>query len=101
MTRQVDKVVVYITRGDRLLVFTQPEFPEAGLQVPARTIEPGETPEEAARREAREETGLKRLGVWTLLGERERDMVDFGRDEVQRRYFFHARCDDPNAPDRW
>lgn len=101
MTRRVDKVVVYITRGGRLLVFTQPDYPEAGTQVPAGTIEPGETPEEAARREACEETGLERLSGWRFLGERERDMADYGRDEVQRRFFFHARCDDPNVAERW
>ena len=93
MTRRVDKVVVYITRGDLLLVFTHPDFPEAGLQVPAGTVEVGEAPADAARREAHEETGLERLSGWTFLGERERDMRDFGRDEVQRRFFFHARCD--------
>ncbi len=101
MTRRVDKVVVYITRGDLLLVFTHPDFPEAGLQVPAGTVEVGEAPADAARREAHEETGLERLSGWTFLGERERDMRDFGRDEVQRRFFFHARCDGPDARERW
>jgi len=101
MARRVDKVVVYITRGDWLLVFTHPRFPEAGIQVPAGTIEPGETPAEATQREAFEETGLERLSEWTFLGERERAMSDFGRDEIQRRFFFHARCDDPDAPERW
>jgi 8-oxo-dGTP pyrophosphatase MutT (NUDIX family) len=101
MTRRVDKVVVYITRGARLLVFTQPAYPQAGIQVPAGTIEPYETPEAAARREAHEETGLERLSGWRSLGERERDMADYGRDEVQRRFFFHARCDDPRVAERW
>jgi len=101
MTRLVDKVVIYITRGDLLLVFTHPDFPEAGLQVPAGTVEAGEAPADAARREAHEETGLERLSVWAFLGERECDMREFGRDEVQRRFFFHARCDDSEAPERW
>ena len=101
MTRRVDKVVIYLTRGDWLLVFTHPDFPEAGLQVPAGTVESGEAPADAARRETYEETGLARLSGWTYLGERERDMRDDGRDEVQRRFFFHARCDYPDAPERW
>ena len=104
MTRRVDKVVIYITRGERLLVFTQPAYPEAGTQVPAGTVEAGEAVETAARREAREETGLERLTDWRYLGMRERDMASYGREEVQRRFFFHARCepgDAPDAPDRW
>jgi 8-oxo-dGTP pyrophosphatase MutT (NUDIX family) len=100
----IEKVIIYITRGERLLVFTHPDFPEAGLQVPAGTIEPGETPADAARREASEETGLDNFAAWTYLGMRERDMRDFGRDERHRRYFFHARCESANAPnvhERW
>ena len=31
-TRQV--ALAYVTRGSRLLVFRQPDFPEAGVQVP-------------------------------------------------------------------
>ena len=38
------KALVYITWGDKLLVFSHPDFPEAGIQVPAGTIEPGEEP---------------------------------------------------------
>lgn len=101
MTRQVDKVVIYITRGDQLLVFTQPAYPEAGIQVPAGTVEPGEAYGAAARREATEETGLTELVGWRYLGMRERDMVVYGRDEVQRRYFFHARCDSHDTQESW
>ena len=53
-----DKARVYAVRSGRLLVFTQPDFPEAGTQVPGGTIELGETAEAAARREFTEETGL-------------------------------------------
>ncbi len=64
------KVTAFITRstprGDELLLF---EHPYAGIQIPAGTMEPGETPEQAALREAREETGLTGLTVSRLLGE--------------------------------
>ncbi len=90
------KAFAYITHRGRLLVFRHPLAPEAGIQVPAGTIEPGESPAEAVLREAAEETGLSGLTVACFLGERRRDMRDFGRDEVHHRYFFHLVC--PGEP---
>ena len=54
------KVVCYIVRDGRLLVFKHLDEPwdESGLQVPAGSIKADETPEDAAIREASEETGL-------------------------------------------
>jgi 8-oxo-dGTP pyrophosphatase MutT (NUDIX family) len=86
------KVVTYITWGTTLLVFSHPDFPEAGIQVPAGTIEPGEKPEVAALREAFEETGLTGLTLVAPLGEQVRDVTPFGKDELHHRYFFHLRC---------
>jgi ADP-ribose pyrophosphatase YjhB (NUDIX family) len=40
------------------LVFAHRDFPEAGIQVPAGTVAPGEAPEAAAWRELLEESGL-------------------------------------------
>lgn len=39
------KAFAYITHQQRLLVFEHPDSPEAGIQVPAGSIEPGETPQ--------------------------------------------------------
>ena len=36
-----DRVVAYVTRGDRLLVFRHTMYPEAGVQVPAGHSEAG------------------------------------------------------------
>lgn len=83
------KVFAYITHRDRLLVFRHPFSPEAGIQVPAGTLEAGETPEEGVVREAREETGLTGLVLNCFLGEQKRDMADFGREEIHHRYFYH------------
>jgi 8-oxo-dGTP pyrophosphatase MutT (NUDIX family) len=37
------KVFAYITHQNRLLVFSHPDFSAAGIQVPAGTVESGET----------------------------------------------------------
>lgn len=52
------KVVAYITRGRELLVFEHEGMPEAGVQVPAGTVEPDEPLEAALWREVAEESGL-------------------------------------------
>ncbi len=94
------KVLAYITRGSRLLVFTHPTAPEAGIQVPGGTVEADEMIEDAALREAIEETGLAGLRLNTFLGELSRDMSDFGKDEIHHRYYFHIWCDE-EAPEYW
>lgn len=94
------KAFAYITHGSRLLVFSHPYAPEAGIQVPAGTVQDGERPEDAVLREAWEETGLADLALVRPLGEQMRDMSDFGKDELHHRSFYHLRCtSDP--PDRW
>jgi 8-oxo-dGTP diphosphatase len=95
-----DKVFAYITNRKRLLVFIHPFAPEAGIQVPAGTIKSNERPEAAVLREAFEETGLPDLVLVSFLGEHERDMSDFGRDEIHHRYFYHLRCEG-NPPATW
>jgi 8-oxo-dGTP pyrophosphatase MutT (NUDIX family) len=98
-----DKVFAYITHGDRLLVFTHPHAPEAGVQVPAGTVEPGEAWEGAVLREAWEETGLPGLTLAHYLGQQVRDMRDFGRDEIHHRAFYHLICggDPPATWEHW
>jgi ADP-ribose pyrophosphatase YjhB (NUDIX family) len=65
-----EKVFAYITHGPRLLVFRHTKFPRAGIQVPGGTLHPRENPIEGILREATEESGLKKLEVVRLLGER-------------------------------
>lgn len=100
MTVTKRKAFAYITHNNRLLIFSHPHSPGAGIQVPAGTMHPGESPEAAALREAIEETGLTNLTLVGLIGEQQRDMSDFGMDEIHHRYFYHLRCDgDP--PETW
>lgn len=94
------KVLAYITHANRLLVFRHVDFPEAGIQVPGGTVEPGEDWEAAALREATEETGLSDLRLIGLLGERKFDLAPYGRDEVNLRRFYHLRCEG-QPPEVW
>jgi 8-oxo-dGTP pyrophosphatase MutT (NUDIX family) len=92
------KVLAYITRrregGRQLLVFTHRDYPEAGVQVPAGTVERGEEVEHALFREVREETGLVGLKLTRKLAEH-REMP-----WKQIRHVFHLAAPS-NAPDRW
>lgn len=69
MGSTLEKVTVFITWGEpgdeALLLF---RHPYAGIQIPAGTVEVGETPAAAALREAREESGLRDLVVERYLG---------------------------------
>jgi ADP-ribose pyrophosphatase YjhB (NUDIX family) len=97
------KAFAYITSGRRILLLAHPDHPEAGIQVPAGTMRPGESAERAALREATEETGLVNLELVRVLGEQEFDMRPFGRDEIHHRTFVHMRCEvtTPDAWDHW
>jgi len=86
---EISKVVIYITHQDKLLVFRHTQFPEAGIQVPAGTIEVGESIDHAAIREAEEETGLTDLMLVGYLGEELLDLSDTEFAAMMRRYFFH------------
>ncbi len=94
------KAFAYITQNNKLLVFEHPDSPEAGIQVPAGSIEIGESPQDGALREAQEETGLSQLKIMRFLGEQVRDMSDFSKSEIHHRYFYHLVCDD-DTPETW
>ena len=96
----VRKAFAYITHNSRLLIFSHPLEPAAGLQVPAGTMHDGETPDQAVLREATEETGLEGLRIVRFLGEAWRDARDVGKDELHHRFFFHLACDS-EPPERW
>lgn len=93
------KAFAYITNGDRLLVFEHPDFPDAGIQVPAGTMRDGEEPEAAVLREAYEETGLEALVIAGFLGVHRRDMSDVGRQEIHERHFYHLRHEGETPPE--
>jgi 8-oxo-dGTP pyrophosphatase MutT (NUDIX family) len=96
----IRKAFAYITHEDRLLIFSHPLAPEAGLQVPAGSMHDGESPEDAVLREAREETGLEQLRIVRFLGDVMFDCTPFWRDEIHHRHFFHLACGE-TPPERW
>src|SRR5256885_17115237 len=94
------KALAYITHSERLLIFSHPHVPSAGLQVPAGSMLYGEPPQVAVLREAREETGLDDLRVVRFLGETRRNRADVGKPEIHHRFFFHLFCES-EPPERW
>ncbi|GAA1633751.1 hypothetical protein GCM10009700_21170 [Brevibacterium sanguinis] len=85
--RLVRKVVGYVVRDRRLLVFTHDDVPLeiAGVQVPAGTNEASEPPEAAIIREVLEETGVIARTVGSLGIERYD--VWPSKSEVHERHF--------------
>ncbi len=68
-TTYLEKVTAFITRsgpdGTELLLF---QHPNAGIQIPAGTVEEGETLEQAVLREVSEETGLTHARIIRHIG---------------------------------
>ena len=87
----VHKVFAYVTRnvpdGLELLVFRHRDYPDAGVQVPAGTVEEGEAYKAAALREAFEESGLSDFKAVHDLGSYVHTRHE-GDAEVGR-HFFH------------
>jgi 8-oxo-dGTP pyrophosphatase MutT (NUDIX family) len=96
-----DKVLCYVVRDGWLLVFRHTDYSceEVGIQVPAGSIRPEETPEDAALREAREETGFTKFRIVRKLGEVIYDISPY-RFEIQRRRVFQLELTEP-TPERW
>jgi 8-oxo-dGTP pyrophosphatase MutT (NUDIX family) len=89
------RVVAYVLRGRELLVFDHRDFPDAGTQVPAGTVDDDEAPALAVIREVHEETGVdarlvRELGVTDAVAP---------RGEPRRNYFFELATDEPR--DAW
>lgn len=72
----LNKVTAFIIRpGENSREVVLFEHPTAGIQLPAGTVEQGETPEEAAMREGEEETGLSGLQMESFIGSIEEQPV--------------------------
>ena len=89
------RVVAYVVRDRHLLVFDHRDFPEAGTQVPARTVEDDEDPAVTIVREVLEETGVRAHLVRELATT---DAIA-PRGEPRRNFFFELATDEPR--DAW
>jgi 8-oxo-dGTP pyrophosphatase MutT (NUDIX family) len=85
------KVTCFVTRGSgaaaELLVFWHSH---SGVQVPAGTVEDGESWDDAARREVFEETDLPDLELVSYLGSRSYELTD-GWSTLRRETQLHVR----------
>lgn len=97
------KVYAYVTREregrTQALVFRHrvPDAPEAGIQVPGGSAQPGERPADALLRELREEAGIAPDRL-TYIGALAVDHHMIAGVTVER-HFYHVKVDD--APDEW
>jgi 8-oxo-dGTP pyrophosphatase MutT (NUDIX family) len=96
--RALAKVTAYITQGQgelsRLLIF---RHPNAGLQLPAGTVEVGESVEAAAHREALEETGLAGLRLIRYLGAQSATLAPDIRAVIRPSKLFDAPAPDAST----
>lgn len=95
------RTAAYVTRrapgGLEVLVFDHRDHPEAGTQVPAGGVEPGEALADAVLREVAEETGLIAVTLGAALAVQQRPHPHTGEPRVT--VFFHARTAEPR--DAW
>lgn len=97
-----ERAVCQITRpaghGAALLVFDHVPAQDAGVQVVAGGVEPGETPAQAALREAAEETGQAGFTLRGYLGSAE--WISEAHAKREMRHFHHLLAP-PDLPDTW
>jgi ADP-ribose pyrophosphatase YjhB (NUDIX family) len=69
MQTAIQKVTAFVTRNvNEKAELHLYEHPYAGIQIPAGTVNPGESPEKTVIREVCEETGLKFISIFNCLG---------------------------------
>lgn len=64
----MEKITAFITRKKKNVDLLLIQHPNAGIQIPAGTVEEGETVVEALKREILEETGLKNVKIKNYIG---------------------------------
>ncbi|MFN8670816.1 MAG: NUDIX domain-containing protein [Candidatus Sericytochromatia bacterium] len=90
------KAYAYIIKNNKLLVFSEPEFPEVGFQVAGGTVEENEDLEVAIKREVIEETGLTDFSIKKYLG---KQVITFNQKTYERHFFLIELTQD--TPETW
>ena len=101
MTRPRIRVAAYVVRhrsGPELLVFDHIGMPQAGTQVPAGGVRPGEELHQAVLREVAEETGLRTASVVRRIAVEEKPHPVTHRP--RRTTYFHLQAPATTA-DTW
>ncbi|MEM6348036.1 MAG: NUDIX domain-containing protein [Bacteroidota bacterium] len=87
---QKEKVLAYIVRQEgeavKMLIFRHLAYPEAGVQVPAGTVEAGEEKLAALLREVKEESGLTTFEEIRLIGTT--TFFAHSKQEIHQRYYY-------------
>lgn len=96
----LNKALIYATNKRGLLIFQEPDFPEVPPQVPGGTIDEGEDPMTAAKREFAEETGIVMPIELSFLELDEHGFQRDGKPYQVNRYYFHAAVSD-DLPEVW
>ena len=89
-----------VDRRGHLLVFDHPE--DGGMQLPKGTVESGEAPEDAVRRELLEESGIQFDGPLVSLGTLDRDCEAGIEGNVHRHaqlWHLYLMCTDAVLPE--
>ncbi|MEU4782178.1 NUDIX domain-containing protein [Micromonospora sp. NPDC023633] len=96
------RVAAYVIRhsgsGPQLLVFDHMGTPDAGTQIPAGGVKPGETLHDAVLREVAEETGLTDISVVSELAIEHKPHPETGRP--RRTTYFHVQAP-ADTSDSW
>lgn len=99
------KVLAYIIRTleekKEVLVFDHRGEPEAGIQVPGGTVDPGEELEEALLREVLEESGLEFTEVQSYCGQAEYLRKDFPEKHERHFYLIDLNILKKELPHSW
>ncbi|CAM3647975.1 NUDIX hydrolase [Deinococcus frigens] len=93
-----EKVLCLVVHDSSLLVFDHADVPDAGVQLPAGGVEPGETSADAAMRELYEESGLQLTAPRHLVSYRwEAQLPERFTRQVCYAYAFAAPFEIPDA----
>jgi ADP-ribose pyrophosphatase YjhB (NUDIX family) len=91
-------VIRHISSEPQLLVFDQLGIPDAGTQVPAGGVKPGESLHDAVLREVAEETGLTDISVVSEIATEQKPHPETGQPRHTTYFHVQARAD---TSDSW